>query len=218
MKNKKRFGFLSAVIGLCLSATSIFGTTAFATEGEGGEEQPVVYAAQTDIVDIVFAKNKVDYFTADGKVVDLTSKDNANLEIRVELDGNVLESGVDYSYSAGSIIYGATDDYSVVLVNNNGTTEKTDDTDLATAAVKVVNSTDIANNTDYQVKYDVETDALNKFVTDLEVNVNKPTLNTTSPSVEIPKSFWDLLDLGVFESSQLVTKVYLAKPRQISLL
>jgi hypothetical protein len=99
MKNKKRFGFLSAVIGLCLSATSIFGTTAFATEGEGGEEQPPVYAAQSDIVDIVFAKNKVDYFTADGKVVDLTSKDNANLEIRVELGGNVLESGVDYSYS-----------------------------------------------------------------------------------------------------------------------
>ena len=70
MKNKKRFGFLSAVIGLCLSATSIFGTTAFATEGEGGEAQPPVYAAQSDIVDIVFAKNKVDYFTADGKVVD----------------------------------------------------------------------------------------------------------------------------------------------------
>ena len=215
MKNKKRFGFLSAVIGLCLSATSIFGTTAFATEGEGGEEQPPVYAAQSDIVDIVFAKNKVDYFTADGKVVDLTSKDNANLEIRVELGGNVLESGVDYSYSAGSIIYGATDDYSVVLVNNNGTTEKTDDTDLATAAVKVVNATDISNNADYQVKYAVEAEALNAFAADLTVNVNKAIdgLNTTSPSVEIPKSFWDLFDLGVFESSQLVTKVYLAKPK-----
>ena len=216
MKNKKRFGFLSAVIGLCLSATSIFGTTAFATEGEGGEAQPPVYAAQSDIVDIVFAKNKVDYFTADGKVVDLTSKDNANLEIRVELDGNVLESGVDYSYSAGSIIYGATDDYSVVLVNNNGTTEKTDDTDLATAAVKVVNATDISNNADYQVKYAVEAEALTTFNTALVSNVGKvlnDTLVSTSPSVEIPKSFWDLFDLGVFESSQLVTKVYLAKPK-----
>lgn len=216
MKNKKRFGFLSAVMGLCLSATSIFGTTAFATEGEGAGEQPVVYAAQSDIVDIVFAKNKVDYFTANDKVVDLTSKDNANLTIRVELGGNVLASGVDYSYSAGSIVYGETDDYSVVLVNNNGTAEASDDIDLATATVKVVNSTDISNNADYQVKYAVENDALTLFNAAIATNVNKvinDKLVSTSTSVEIPKSFWDLLDLGVFESSQLVTKVYLAKPK-----
>ena len=34
MKNKKRLGFLSAIMGVCISATSVIGTVAFA-EGEG---------------------------------------------------------------------------------------------------------------------------------------------------------------------------------------
>ena len=228
MKNKKRFGFLSALLGICISTTSILGTVAFADgSAEGGEEQPieVVYGVQENIADIVFAKNKVDYFTADGKTIDLTSKDYANFEIKVEFNGNDEYSG--YTYSAGTIIYSEItdnkvyeneedntnkdDDYYLVRLINKDITE--DNKEVACAEVKVVNATDIAGNAGYQVKYAVDDEKIEKFIADIETDVNKPSLNTTSPSIEIPSSFWNLLDLGVFESSQLVTKVYLAKPK-----
>ena len=218
MKNKKRLGFLSAIMGVCISATSVIGTVAFA-EGEGQAQEPV-YAAKEGITDIAFFKNEVDYFTKDGTVIDLSTTSNKNLTVAVEFKSREvgatytsLVDGTGYTYDDGIIVYGAAGTYKVSLVDNKGNEDATDDVTLTStpATVEVVNKDNIKANADYRVKYDVDNaDGIAAFKT--KVQEDLANLKKDKTSIEIPASFWDIVDLGLFEKSHLVTKVYLAKP------
>ncbi|MBR2337436.1 MAG: hypothetical protein IKA61_05795 [Clostridia bacterium] len=201
MKNKKRLGFLSAIMGICITATPIVGTLALA-DGE-----PTLYTAQND-VNVAFFENDVDYFKDGDKTVDLSSKDYPNLRLEVKLGGVELTEGSDYFYNNGTIIYGSVGDYTLTLYDNKGTPDKADDTVASQPATVTVKGKNDVN----APKYDLtDADKMTAFEEALEAKVSG--LDEKTTSFELPSSFWQLLDLDVFESKHIVSKLYVAKPK-----
>jgi hypothetical protein len=96
MKNKKRLGFLSAIMGACLTVTSLVGNVAFA------EENAPQYTGG-DVKAVAFYKHEVNYFKDGDKVIDLGSKDYSSLKLKVEKDGSPLTEGKEYLYDDGEI-------------------------------------------------------------------------------------------------------------------
>ena len=224
MKNRKSLTFLSVIMGLCIAVTSLFGTVALAD----GEVATPNYEAR-EVVDIAFFSNTVDYFTKDGAVSDLTATDYKSATLTVVKDGQELVEGEHYFYSKGAIIYGATGDYEVTLTIGNGTEDVADDVVL-TAKVEVIANNKITADSTYVARYDVtkvsdelsdpenpesaKLTYLEVFNKDLAANLKKVLSDSeNTATLELPNSFWNIVDLGIFESSQLVTKVYLAKPK-----
>ena len=221
MKNKKRLGFLSAILGVCISATSVIGTVAFA-EGEG---QAPTYAAKADLVDIAWYKSDVNYFTKDGAAVDLTNSAYSNFDVKVSeyKDASDVVAEAVYSYTKGEIIYGKVGTYTVNLVDKKESGD-TDDTVVATASVKVISKEEIADNEKYEVSYGAMTrtpaGTVEKTPLDhYEFLLNGETVKEDVTSIDLnsatlKKSFWDLVNLGIYDdASDLRVKVYLAKPK-----
>ena len=204
MKNKKRLGFLSAILGACITVTSMVGTVAFA------EENATNYVAEA-VETIAFYEHEVNYFKDGTKTIDLSSKDYSHLEVQVKKDSNVLVDGSGYIYDEGSITYGVAGTYEVTLLNEGVAVS-----DVATVTVvshadlddPVYNLAKLTNNAEKpeETVYDVFNADLQKKVEDVEKDSAK--------KIVIPDSFWKLFDLHIISKDDLVTSLYVANPGQ----
>ncbi len=201
MKNKKRLGFLSAVMGVCISVTSFSGVAALAEES-----QKYGVISSEAIKQIAFFKNEVDYFKDGEKEIDLESDSYSSLKLQVVKDTATLVEGEDYFYDDGEIIYGSTGDYEITLL------DKDDKVVSETAKITVVgkdgvNAPVYASRTEKADEYKTFEDAIQKAADDLE------TTDTTSKKISVPDSYWDLLNLDVIDETNLRTTLYVANPK-----
>ncbi len=190
MKNNKRLAFLSAIMGLCISVSSLFGTVAFAEETSGSEP---VYAATTENTDLLYFPNPVDYFTKDGKEV---TKDDIK-----EITTDQPDETWDYDKTNNEITFYADLVYKVTA------TFKDDKT--ATAEVKIKPETEEFK----KVKYVDDQSIKATIETKLQNEANLKAQDEKDKNITIPKEFWDIVDLSYFSTRHIATKVYLAKPK-----
>lgn len=193
MKSKKRLGFLSALLGVCMAVTSFTAVTAFA---DGETPALPEYVAKATNEDLINFENPIDYFTLDGKEIDVKKIKT----VSVKQGGVALVDGTDYIYDAtdDTIIYKALGNYDVTV------TFTTDTTDVsATATVSVT-------DTVTPVAYDVDSAKVTAFNATVQAEVD--TLGDDATTVEIPASFWDMVVSNVYTSKHINTKVYVAKP------
>ena len=193
MKSKKRLGFLSALLGVCMAVTSFTAVTAFA---DGETPAAPEYVAKATNEDLIHFENPIDYFTVDGKEIDVKNIKT----VSVKQGGVDLVDGTDYIYDTAddTIIYKKLGDHEVKV------TFKTDANDVeATATVTVV-------DTVTPVTYDVDSAKVTAFNAELQTLVSG--LNDDATTVDIPASFWDMVVSNVYTSKHINTKVYVAKP------
>ena len=199
MKNKKRLGFLSAIMGACLTVTSLVGNVAFA------EETAPQYTGG-DVKTVAFYKHEVNYFKDGDKVIDLGSKDYSSLKLKVEKDGSPLTEGSEYLYDDGEITFGGTGNYKVTLLKGENVVSDV-------ANVNVVSYTELALPA-YDldtVKEGAEKTVRKVFEDDLVKTVGN--FKDTDTKVEIPESFWDMFALDTITKDDLVTSLYVANPK-----
>ena len=190
MKNKKRFGLISAILALCIAVASFTGMVAFAD----GETTTPNYVAKTDNTDLVFFSNPVDYFTVDGKEIDV--KNIKTVTVSHETD-SALVDGESYIYKDGTITYGRTGKHTVTVTF-------TDATNPVSADVEVVASAS-------EIAYDIDAQGVVDFSAEVTTAVNA--LSDDATTLEIPAEFWDYVASNVYSAKHILTKVYVAKPK-----
>lgn len=190
MKNKKRFGLISAILALCIAVASFTGMVAFAD----GETTTPNYVPKTDNTDLVFFANPVDYFTVDGKEIDV--KNIKTVTVSHETDSTLVD-GESYIYKDGTITYGRTGKHTVTVTF-------TDATNPVSAEVEVVASAS-------EIAYDIDAQGVADFSAKVTTAVDA--LSDDALTLEIPAEFWDYVASNVYSAKHILTKVYVAKPK-----
>ena len=196
MKNKKRLGFVSAIMGLCLSVSAMAGTVALADDTN---DTPTYEAAQ-NLKDLVYFYNPIDYFTNDGKVVDKSKVKTIEAVSSTGAEGVYVED----SYA---MLYTEAGDYTV-------TCTFTDSETPVTATVTVIDGEAVQapKYTVDELIGDVGSETVRAaFETALETAISG--LKSSDKSLTIPSNFWNMCELDVLESKHVVTKLYVAKPK-----
>lgn len=198
MKSKKLLGFVSAIMGICLSVTSFVGLTAFA------EGTTIPYQVKAGAVsECLFVHNSIaDYFeTTEGKTVDVKKVDS--IEVTHE-DGGVLTEGTHYSFdkSKGTILFAKTGlhDVKVKFVDGEASLE------LVKEDINVVTKDDVD-----PVAYDIDSTKIVEFNAKVQTAVNE--LDDDATSLTIPEEFWNYVFSNVFGKSDFRTKVYVSAPK-----
>ncbi|MBQ7372944.1 MAG: hypothetical protein IJW64_00030 [Clostridia bacterium] len=195
MKSKKLLGFISAIMGVCLSVTSFVGMTAFA------EETTTTYKAKDgNITDCASVPNSLaDYFeTADGQKIDVKKVEKDKLE--VWLGGSKLTEGYDFDATKGTITFRATGTYTVKVTFSDDGTDA-----LISKDVEVVSRSQVT-----PVTYEIDSAKILEFNAKVQEAVTA--LDADATSVAIPDSFWDYVSSNVFGKSDFRTKVYVSSP------
>ena len=197
MKNKKRFGLISAILGLCIAVTSFTGVFAFAD----GSETPAnpTYAAKDVNTDLVFFQNPVDYYTVDGE--ELEVKDIQSVTVSHETDGALVD-GEGYIYKDGTITYGRTGKHTVTA-----TIKKSDSATVQVEATVTV----LAKEKVTPVAYAIDADGIAAVEASVVKAISE--LDDDATTVEIPAEFWDYVSSNVYSASHFLTKVYVAAPK-----
>lgn len=198
MKSKKLLGFISAIMGVCLSVTSFVGITAFA------EETTNTYKAKDGAIKscafvpysltAYFEKEVSD--EKDSKKIDVKQID----KVEVWLGGAKLTDGYDYDSGKGTVEFGATGNYTVKV------DFKDDDKTWIEKSVEVVAKSDAT-----PVAYAIDSAKIRDFNEKIQEKVptaEKPDVT----SVTIPDSFWNYVSSNVFVKDQFRTKVYVQAP------
>lgn len=196
MKNKKRFGLVSAILGLCIAVTSFTGLIAFAD----GETSTPNYVAKANNEDLVFFQNPVDYFTLDGEEIDVKNIDSVT--VSHETDGALVD-GEGYIYKDGTITYGRTGVHTVTV---SFKTDSASTTVQSTATVNVLASSGVT-----PVAYSIDGQGVADFSAKVEKDVID--LSDDATTLEINADFWDYVSSNVYSASHFLTKVYVAKPK-----
>lgn len=194
MKSKKLLGFISAIMGVCLSVTSFVGITAFA------EETTTTYKAKDGAIkSCAFVPYSLTaYFEKEGdnKKIDVKQID----KVEVWLGGAKLTDGYDYDSGKGTVEFGATGNYTVKV------DFKDDDKTWIEKSVEVVAKSDAT-----PVSYAIDSTKIVEFNAKIQEEVPAAEKSDVT-SVTIPDSFWDYVSSNVFVKDQFRTKVYVQAP------
>ncbi|MBQ8726406.1 MAG: hypothetical protein IJY84_04860 [Clostridia bacterium] len=194
MKNKKRFGLVSIILGLCIAVASFTGLVAFAD----GEASTPNYVAKANNEDLVFFKNPVDYFTVDEKEIDVKKIDSVTVSHKTD---GALVDGEGYIYKDGTITYGRTGEHTVTVVF------KTDAENVTVSATATVNVVATASAPAYVIDSQGVKDLSEKMTADASA------LDDDKTSLKIDDQIWTFVSSNVYSSSHYLTKLYVAKPK-----
>ena len=198
MKSKKLLGFISAIMGVCLSVTSFVTLTAFA------EETNIPYQVKAGAVqECLFVHNSLaDYFeTTDGKAIDV--KKVASVVVTHETDG-VLTEGTHYDFdkSKGTILFGKEGLHDVKVKFVDESLELT----LTKEDIDVITKSEVT-----EVAYAIDSAKILEFNAEVQTAISE--LDADATSVTIPESFWSYVSSNVFGKNDYRTKVYVSAPK-----
>ena len=212
MKSKKLLGFISAIMGVCLSVTSFVTLTAFA------EETNIPYQVKAGAVqECLFVHNSLaDYFeTTDGKAIDI--KKVASVVVTHDTDG-VLTEGTHYDFdkSKGTILFGKEGLHDVKVKFVDESLELT----LTKEDIDVVTKSEVTD-----LLYNIDSAKILEFNSKVQDAITA--LDADATSVAIPDEFWsyvyskvvdkddntNISYADVFGKNNYRTKVYVSAPK-----
>ena len=197
MKSKKHLGLVSAMLGVCFTVSSFSAFTALADDPATDNKTYTVNANNVDRANH-FA-NKIDYFTVTNGTneVDFDAKDIKSVAVYAASDTSVeLESGTAYVYDSkeGTIKYAEAGEY--VLGITIGET-------VYNVPVTVVGEDGVT------LSYNTVT-AEDRTAFQTEIKNAISALDEDSTSVDLPETIWDFINSNVYESENLMVKLYVA--------